>query len=98
MVKTIDTLVEDIYGIFGDPNHVLDEKNLEELGERIKNAVRRKLKESREKRVPELRMSIIGKPDRQLYFELKSKDTDKVVATEDVDVFEPKPEIGRAHV
>jgi hypothetical protein len=75
--KTIDTIVEDIYNVFLNPDHVIDPKNLEEFGESMKAAVSRAIGNASEIRVPTLRMSAIGKPDRQLYYELNTFDPDK---------------------
>jgi hypothetical protein len=90
--KTIDTLVQDVYAIFTDKDHKISEDNLNTLGEAVKAAVRKKIEEAGQARAPTLRMSVIGKPDRQLWYELRKADPSKVVATDDVDVFEPHPE------
>ena len=92
MTKTIDTLVTDIYDLFTTDSHVINDDNLNSFGEQIKAAVKKKLQEARAARVPMLRMSIIGKPDRQLWYELKKADATEAVETGDVDVFEPHPE------
>jgi hypothetical protein len=67
--KTIDTVVEDIYDVFRKP-HVLNEDNLEEFAQSMKDAIKVSIQKASEKRTPTLRMSNIGKPDRQLWFEL----------------------------
>lgn len=90
MTKTIDTLVEDIYNIFTNPDHKISEENLKDLGQNIADCVKKKIDEASVKRKPTLRMSILGKPNRQLWFELK--EPQDVVAAGDVDVFEPHPE------
>lgn len=90
-LKTIDTIVEDIYNVFLT-KHTVDKENLDELGENVKEVVARAIKEAGEKRIPTLRMSVIGKPDRQLYYELKSEDPNKVVESGEIDVYEPNPE------
>lgn len=66
--KTIDTLVDDIYFMFGEDHFPHDPqefvkfgKNLEELFHDRFNAVRDK---------PTLRMSNIGRPDRQLWYDI----------------------------
>lgn len=66
--KTLDTLVEDIYELF-NPNktHIPSEENLDKVAESIKNILRTRLAERENTRDP-LRISAIGKPDRQLWF------------------------------
>lgn len=90
MTKQIETLVEDIYNIFLNPNHKVSDENLKELGQAIMTCVKKKIEEASVQRKPTLRMSILGKPNRQLWFELN--EPQNVVAAGDVDVFEPKPE------
>ena len=71
MPKTIDTIVEDIYSMF-DGNHFPHDpqefvkfgKNVEELFHDRFNTVRGK---------PTLRMSNIGRPDRQLWYDINGK-------------------------
>lgn len=89
--KTIDTLVEDIYGVFLN-EHKIKKKNLEQLGENIKRVVSTAIHEAGEQREPTLRMSVIGKPDRQLWYELNTLDKTKAVATSEETIFEPNPE------
>lgn len=70
-MKTIDTIVADIYGMFGDDHFPHDPqefvsfgKSLEELFHERFNSVRGKAS---------LRMSNIGRPDRQLWYDLNGK-------------------------
>lgn len=91
-MKSIDTLKEDIYNVFLRSDHKISEDNLEELGRRIKEAVKTSIEKASTPRVPTLRMSVIGKPDRQLWFELNSKDPREVTELPEVDLFEPNPE------
>lgn len=88
--KKIDTLVEDIYEVFTKP-HEISEENLEEFGENIKEAMKVAIKNAGEKIVPHLRMSVIGKPNRQLWYELKTNDPNVVAEAGEVDVYEPNP-------
>lgn len=90
MKKTIDTLVEDIYAVFTE-KHEVNEDNLTVLGEAVKDAVRNAVQRASERRVPTLRMSVIGKPDRQLWYELKAATAEEVVETEEVNLYEPNP-------
>ena len=89
--KTIETLVEDIYAVF-TKKHTIDEDNLNSLGEALKAAVRKAIVSANEKRIPTLRMSNIGKPDRQLWYEVNSHNPAEVTSFGDIDVFEPNPE------
>lgn len=72
MTKTIDTLVDDIYDLLKNGTDTLSEESLNDLGDSLKELMKRRLlsiEESHSK--PTLRMSNIGKPLRQLYFDLK---------------------------
>lgn len=68
-VKTIDTLVPDIYNLF-DPevDHKCSEDNLNELAENMKDLFRSRL---RSQGLPKsaLRFSALGRPDRQIWLE-----------------------------
>jgi hypothetical protein len=69
MEKTIDTLVEDIYGLFNeDEHHEPNEDNLQELGKNIVELVRRRLARKDDERDP-LRFSNLGRPERQLWYQ-----------------------------
>ena len=76
--KTIDTLVEDIYnkiGVLADGEHIdLDEDTIEQFGESMKEILYNwSHPEPRGKST--LRMSNIGKKERQLWFDMKSEGT-----------------------
>lgn len=73
-MKTIDTLVEDLYNIFKQPQ-VVDEALAKAMGNGIADIVKLRL-EGRE-REQYLRMSNIGKPDRQVWYDLNSPPADK---------------------
>ena len=73
MSKTIDTLVEDIYGLFENP-HKCDEDRVNEFGQALSQAVSSRLAESRLDSSFTLRMSNLGKPDRQLWYEKNHRD------------------------
>lgn len=67
--KTIDTLVEDIYALIdGDP-YVVTDGLLERFGLDMQELMRTRLA-SQEGGSRTLRMSNLGKPDRQLYYEV----------------------------
>ena len=76
--KTLDTLVEDIYnkiGVLADGDHIdLDEDTIEQFGESMKEILYSwSHPEPRGKST--LRMSNIGKKERQLWFDMKSEGT-----------------------
>jgi hypothetical protein len=73
--KSLDTLVDDIYGLF-NPNetHTPHEDNVEKYGELFKELLRTRLRE-REPMESALRFSSLGKKDRQLWY--AAKDTKK---------------------
>ena len=77
-VKTLDTLVEDIYnkiGVLADGEHIdLDEDTIEQFGESMKEILYSwSHPEPRGKST--LRMSNIGKKERQLWFDMKTEGT-----------------------
>ncbi len=76
--KTLDTLVEDIYnkiGVLADGEHIdLDEDTIEQFGESMKEILYNwSHPEPRGKST--LRMSNIGKKERQLWFDMKTEGT-----------------------
>jgi hypothetical protein len=68
-MKTLDTLIPDIYELF-DKGHECSEENLDSFAESLKIILRERLKAYGEERAATLRMSNIGKPDRQLWYEV----------------------------
>lgn len=67
-IKTLDTLVEDIYTLFDiNQHHVPNEDNLTEFAENMKELLRLRLAE-RENLSDPLRFSSLGRPDRQLWY------------------------------
>lgn len=80
MPKTIDTLVQDIFGLFDpDITHEPDEEHLDEVAEQFKELLRRRLKE-REPVSNPLRFSSLGKKDRQLWYMAHTGQTEKMSA------------------
>lgn len=73
MTKTIDTLVPDIHSLFAEEAHHCNPDNVKALGASIAETVERRLAETRNDREPTLRMSNLGKGDRQIWYEVKSK-------------------------
>lgn len=68
--KTIDTLVSDIYGLFEGGNHT--NKNLfEQFGDNLQQLVEDRFNPDRSG-PPRLRMSNIGRPDKQVWMDLNS--------------------------
>ena len=70
MSKTLDTLVDDIYGLF-DPeyDHQASEELLNEFAENLKQLLRARLGHSPRRSGGGIRFSSLGKPDRQIYFD-----------------------------
>lgn len=73
MVKTIDTLVEDIERVL-EHNHVPSEENLVALSEHIRGAVKDKMKRSGSGKF-NIRFSNIGYPDRYLWYSARAPQT-----------------------
>jgi len=72
--KTIDTLVEDIYNIFECDEEVrVKEEDVNELVKGIVDAVTSSLKE-RERPRGNLRLSLIGHPDRKIWYTVRDGD------------------------
>lgn len=69
MVKTIDTLVEDIYALFGDGKLPHDTGLFKQFGVNLEEQMTIRFNEERDT-TPRLRMSNIGKPDRQLWYDI----------------------------
>lgn len=70
ITKSIDTLIEDVYGLFSDGVEEPSQELLDALGADIAQTVGRRLKEAATARKSGgLRMSNIGRPERQLYYE-----------------------------
>lgn len=73
MPKSIETLVEDIYGLFETGTKV-DEKDAKEFGDRLAELITARLLSYGEERPATLRVSNLGKPDRQLWYEIHRPD------------------------
>lgn len=72
MTKTIDTLVEDIYELFNDGVIIPDEASAL-VSQEIAEVFKARMAEAGRERVATLRMSNLGKPDRQLWYEHHGK-------------------------
>lgn len=77
--KTIDTLVEDIYHLF-DVGHEVDPDNCQKFGELLSSTIAERLKEYSSQRDSYLRLSSIGKPDRQVYYEVNNYPKESLTA------------------
>lgn len=71
--KTIDHLVEDIYGLF--KGHTCSEENVQAFGHSLARIINDRMAERRDEHVPTLRMSNLGKPDRQLWYDINGSGT-----------------------
>lgn len=71
MTKTIDTLVDDIYGLFTGDKFEVTARHLEQFGGELTRLVGSRFADERGD--GSLRLSNIGKPDRQLWYELNYK-------------------------
>lgn len=71
MAKQIDTLVEDIYALF-DKDETFDLALFEKFGGNVRDLMDHRFHQKYEGD-PYLRMSNIGRPDRQLWFDLNGK-------------------------
>jgi hypothetical protein len=74
LTKTIDTLVKDIQGLFGEEPHECDPERVKELGLALGEKISARLAEDRRSQPGTLRMSNLGKPDRQLWYEVHRRD------------------------
>ena len=72
-MKSIDTLVEDIYNLFNSNEITMDEKEINkyinEFGDNIKEHLKSSLFE-KERDKNSLRLSAIGRPDRQIWYDV----------------------------
>tara|TARA_R110002020_G_scaffold326358_2_gene542026 strand:- start:99 stop:962 length:864 start_codon:yes stop_codon:yes gene_type:complete len=76
-MKTIDTLVKDIYNLFENAPVNLSEEEIfeciDEFGDNIKEHLRAALYEEQGKGRNNLRLSAIGRPDRQMWYDVNRK-------------------------
>lgn len=77
MVKSLDTVVDDIYALF-DQNvqHEINPENLDKFCANVSESLRRALSKDEGPRDP-LRFSALGKPDRQLWYDAHPEDGEK---------------------
>lgn len=78
-MKELKTIVSDIYNVLDtDTDHIVNEDNLEKFGEDVKELLRSRLRKP-EKRGGTLRFSNLGRPDRQLWYDVNSTETEKLL-------------------
>ena len=71
MPKAIDSLVDDIYAMFGEDHFPHDPQEFVKFGKSVEELFHDRFNTVRGK--PTLRMSNIGRPDRQLWYDINSK-------------------------
>lgn len=71
MTKTLETLVPDIYKLFDD-GHECSEENLDAFAETVKATIKARLAAYKNPEQRTLRMSNVGKPDRQLWYDVNT--------------------------
>jgi hypothetical protein len=68
--KSIETVVEDIYSLFSDENERgVSDADMEAFIEQVCMSVRRSIEEKRDRRA-NLRLSLVGQPDRKIWYEI----------------------------
>jgi len=78
-MKTIDTLVADIYHLF-DEGHTCDKDNARAFGEAMASVVSDRLERAGDSYRPTLRMSNVGRPcDRALYYDVNGYDKERLL-------------------
>ena len=78
-MKNIETLVEDIYNLFNLSPIERDEKEVDELIDKFGDMLKVHIKEFMYSKPREgsLRLSAIGKPNRQLWYDVNTKTTEE---------------------
>lgn len=69
--RSVDTLVDDIYGLFGGDKFEITPEYLAQFSTELSRLVAERF--GAERREPTLRLSNIGKPDRQLWYDINYK-------------------------
>lgn len=69
-MANLDTLVEDIHELLNG-KLITDDEVIERFGREVGDLLQKRLSSAKEERLPTLRMSNIGRPLRQLWYELK---------------------------
>lgn len=76
MTKKIETLVQDIYNLF-ENNHEVNPENAKLFGEELSQIISNRLSRAGEDRRT-LRLSMLGKPLREIWYELKGYPKEKI--------------------
>lgn len=84
--KTIDTLVLDIYSLF--EGHDCDPEKVSRFGQSLAEIIVDRLRERRGDRKLNLRMSAIGRPGRQLWYDLNGSE-EAIAARDSAEALEP---------
>lgn len=77
-MKTIDTLIHDIDNIFLNKDHKVSDVNLKLFCDNLANVVKDHIEQAGNRKQTKLRMSNLGLPDRQLYFDVNTESEKKV--------------------
>ena len=80
-MKSIDTLVEDIYNLFNDIENDIDDTVIEEFGDNIKTHLKAALLDNRNEGRSNLRLSAIGRPDRQIWYDVNLNDKSEAITS-----------------
>ena len=78
--KSIETIVSDIYGLFTAGPHKCDPERVADFGKHLAEAVAHRLASERDRNEFTLRVSNLGKPDRQLWYERNSEETKETLS------------------
>lgn len=73
--KSIDTLVDDIYQLVKGGGEVRDDL-VQEFGQQLASTIQQRLGDAQRPREPTLRMSNLGRPDRQIWYEFHPDEND----------------------
>lgn len=80
--KTIDTLVEDIYHLFDNPEYTPSEEAIKELGERFAKLFSRRLSNASRRDNRSFSLSASGTPDRKLWFTIRKPEAGELLSAE----------------
>lgn len=80
MTKSIDSLVDDIYGLFSKTDWTPDPERVEAFGKRLATHIANRASETRGK--PSLRLSQLGQPDRKLWYSINTPDDGEKLSPE----------------
>jgi len=76
-LKTLNTLVDDVYNLFDrNEHHEVSEENLDTFCDNLRNTLKSSLSKQPDGRSP-LRFSALGKPDRQIWYDAHPEDGTK---------------------